>query len=302
MTPVSLAQLGAGAALTLRGSVFPNSLATASICDNVFSGLSAAVFLYGDLGAITLEGNHVRQATSGFWLLSLRTLAFTEALAPRPDLRLFMDALRFDPAILLGSTLSRGYPFPAGFVTGPGEEIKVDAAPFTPPPPPTNVSLLAVRRGFALSSLLLALERTAFTSSKKKFPFSGIGSENEIFAVNNVGNTTGSLTGLLVWSEPQDTSSAFVLSANQIRHVAAGPRLPTAAIALVNHCSVTGNLVLNESPESIKTSLLVAPAVAGAAPAVAVTGNVLRGQPILPARPLPAPFNTWDVFNTILPI
>jgi len=68
---------------------------------------------------------------------------------------------------------------------------------------------------------------------------------------------------------------------------------------------VTGNLILNEGVVANKNSLILVPAASSGAGiptiGVAITGNVFRGAPSLPARPLAAPLNVWDVLNTIVP-
>jgi hypothetical protein len=161
---------------------------------------------------------------------------------------------------------------------------------------------------------------------------------NEIEAIVQL---TYSGTGLLVAVMLTDGSVVSVLcNGNRIRGRVSGA--PTVAINQVTQCTMTGNLISNEivdpsapaSPEpsvtpssaapaagastststSAAPSLTLAPvllpgatAAAGAVAVptalVAVTGNVLIGDPpTLPARPsaLPAGLTVWDALNTIV--
>ena len=66
-------------------------------------------------------------------------------------------------------------------------------------------------------------------------------------------------------------------------------------IGLIPHCAISGNLILNERAKP--ASLSVVPGAGKTGENVAVTGNMFQGRTFLPPRPLPAPLNTWDVFN-----
>ncbi|MGA2010064.1 MAG: hypothetical protein ABSH51_05965, partial [Solirubrobacteraceae bacterium] len=157
---------------------------------------------------------------------------------------------------------------------------------------------------------------------------------NEVEAVVEA---TYSGSGLLVAVMLSDGTIATVLcNGNRIRgRVASGP---TVSLNQVTQCTLTGNLISNEivdpaasaspepsippdttaagttAPPATSPSLVLVPALlttpvpaSGAAPVatalVAVTGNVLVGDPpTLPTRPpgLPAGFTVWDVLNTIV--
>jgi hypothetical protein len=98
---------------------------------------------------------------------------------------------------------------------------------------------------------------------------------------------------------------------------------PTVTISSISRCVVTGNLILNEASESTTAGAVVTPpslSMTNISPvqtylygkpttvaAVAVTGNVFRGQLTIPAREpvlangLPAltpPMDHWEAYNT----
>jgi hypothetical protein len=74
-----------------------------------------------------------------------------------------------------------------------------------------------------------------------------------------------------------------------------------ASVLCVQHCAISGNVLLNEGTEGVSLRVLPAappdPTGEGTPETVAVTGNVLRGSADLPARPLASPLDTWNVFN-----
>jgi hypothetical protein len=123
------------------------------------------------------------------------------------------------------------------------------------------------------------------------------------------GSTSG--LSLLVWSLSSDDKSA--LSSIGSTYIGANGNLPVVLIAGLSRCAFTGNMVLNEasgisSNKQIPPSLWLFPlgvksSITGATvAAAAVTGNVFRGRPVLPARNLnpkpPAPIDTWELFNS----
>ena len=123
------------------------------------------------------------------------------------------------------------------------------------------------------------------------------------------GSTSG--LSLLVWILSSDDKSA--LSSTGGTYIGANGNLPVVLIAGLSRCSFTGNMVLNEasgisSNKQIPPSLWLFPlgvksSITGATvAAAAVTGNVFRGRPVLPARNLnpkpPAPMDTWEFFNS----
>jgi hypothetical protein len=102
--------------------------------------------------------------------------------------------------------------------------------------------------------------------------------------------------------------------------------LPSAVVAFVSRCDVTGNLVQNlqlfdwiRSEDRLFWSLLVVPGVRPAEdlpddktalvtaylrpPLVAVMSNVFKGWPVLPSRlfaaPVAPPLDSWLFLNTV---
>jgi hypothetical protein len=85
---------------------------------------------------------------------------------------------------------------------------------------------------------------------------------------------------------------------NRLRSPTSGD---VASVTSVQHCAISGNVLLNEGSEG--ASLRVLPGAppdptGGRTPeTVAIAGNVLRGSADLPPRPLAAPLDTWNVLN-----
>ncbi len=115
-----------------------------------------------------------------------------------------------------------------------------------------------------------------------------------------------SAAGLLVANldtTPAGLGASLVCDANRVRsRVVQGPAVNLFRPA---QCTVTGNIVGNEIPDTQGTlSIVLVPAPAAARcrwwP---VTGNVLVGSgersAILPGRAVAAPLNVWDPLNTI---
>jgi hypothetical protein len=96
---------------------------------------------------------------------------------------------------------------------------------------------------------------------------------------------------LEVWDIGRGTLASVMMAANRCtaRSVA-----PTVRVMRVMNASMTGNIVRNAQKGGYSVSVLPA------SPAVAVTGNILAGPPLLPARPLPAPFDDWGPLNTVV--
>jgi hypothetical protein len=123
-----------------------------------------------------------------------------------------------------------------------------------------------------------------------------------------------SSAGLLVLVASADLDgTSLVCTGNRIRsRVPAGPAV---AIHQLRECTLTANIVSNElaplgrvifdnraGPNLslvLRPSVPTAPSQAPATALVAVTGNVLVGPVMLPARPVAAPLDVWDVLNTV---
>jgi hypothetical protein len=290
----------------VEGSVLPAILQQAAITNNFFSGVSAAGFFYGDLGNIRVEDNTVRECASGFWMFSSRTLAFVDksTLDQRPQLRTISNAVNAEPVILIGASLARGYPWPGAL--SDTDVIPVQKVPASVPSGGPGV----LAQGFVLHSLLVIMEREAFSPTAAKTLFSLVCAQNLLVGISGVGTEQQSRTGLVTWGELLDRFTSAVISANEIHSAGLQPGFPTTALVFPGRTTVTGNLILNEggSGENKNSLILVPGTGAGSGgttafiPNVAVTGNVFRGLPLMPERPgMPVPLNVWDVFNTIVP-
>ncbi|HEU5200743.1 MAG TPA: DUF6519 domain-containing protein [Ktedonobacterales bacterium] len=118
-----------------RGTLVPSQVQGASFRNNQFAGLTAAALVYATTGMVRVEDNIVRRCYAGFWLFSLRSLAYAELLAQvRVDqqalaladyLRSAILAQVLDPVIQIGSSIAQGYPLPSDFDTS--QAIKLDA-------------------------------------------------------------------------------------------------------------------------------------------------------------------------------
>ena len=131
--------------------------------------------------------------------------------------------------------------------------------------------------------------------------------------VSTLRNEAASGLGLLLWSLGKDDRDAIGVTGTTF--IGANGTLPMALIMGTSRCMFTGNMVLNEAAPATNLApgqgtvsslwlfpISVTSSIDGSAvSAVAVTGNVFRGLPILPARNLnpapPAPMDTWDFFN-----
>lgn len=98
------------------------------------------------------------------------------------------------------------------------------------------------------------------------------------------------------------TTSSVLLTANKFRnHFPEG----TVWISDVERCAVTGNLILNESPEAVNSLVIGRFSESSAISVISVTGNIFQGSPQLPPRSdfgtsVPAPMNTWGFLNTVI--
>lgn len=140
-------------------------------------------------------------------------------------------------------------------------------------------------------------------------------------AIETLAPKAPSGTPLFVWDTDQQTQSMITMNANRLRNQSL--QLATAVILQVDRCTVTGNLVLNESayqlqrgtpapeplnifyslvllPGWVSPEVLKSPPTPGFDVPIAITGNVFKGVPfLLHIRPAwPAPLNTWLPFNT----
>ncbi len=300
ITPATPA--GGGVLTAVQGSVLPAVLPQAAITNNFFSGVSAAVFLYGDLGDVRLEDNNVRECASGFWLFSSRTLPFLDSLLQnRPELRTLSQAVKAEPVILIGGSWLRGYPWPGALNDADVTPVNLVTASI----PPFQGSPGMVEKGFVLDSVLIIMEAQAFLAKPAAARLALVCAQNLLNGFSGFGAGEISQGALVAWGTFDDVTTTVVVSGNQIRSTGLQGGFPTASLIWLARVTVTGNLILNEGVVANKNSLILVPAASSGAGiptiGVAITGNVFRGAPSLPARPLAAPLNVWDVLNTIVP-
>jgi hypothetical protein len=103
---------------------------------------------------------------------------------------------------------------------------------------------------------------------------------------------------LLVADTVNETDSSLTLTGN--RMAAEQTPLGVALVLFVARCAITGNVIENANGKN--PSLVVVPGATPENPGpdvVAVTGNVLYGQMVLPPRQYPPPFNDWTLFNAL---
>ena len=250
-------------------NIVPSLLQDAVIRDNRFTGLTTAMLILADTGMIRLEGNTVLQCISGFWLTPIE---LGEVLGANLE------------TALLGLL----FPLPESF------DVRELAQKYE-----ENVQNIP-----GIDRLSLSLHA----------------SSNDIDTQVTEGSQVLSGPGLVVagnrrqnrdrrrerGNRDRPTTSSVLLTANKFRnHIPTENKnnfLGTVLISDVERCTVTGNLILNESPGEAAISLLISKISA-----ISVTGNIFDGKPQqLPDRsnlgtpPVPPPMNTWEFLNTVI--
>ena len=252
-------------------NIVPSLLQDAVIRDNRFTGLTTAMLILADTGMIRLEGNTVLQCISGFWLTPIE---LGEVLGANLE------------TALLGLL----FPLPESF------DVRELAQKYE-----ENVQNIP-----GIDRLSLSLHA----------------SSNDIDTQVTEGSQVLSGPGLVVagnrrqnrdrrrerGNRDRPTTSSVLLTANKFRnHIPAENKnnfLGTVLISEVERCTVTGNLILNESPGEEAISLVIQKL--SEISAISVTGNIFDGKPQqLPDRSnlgtsVPPPMNTWEFLNTVI--
>jgi hypothetical protein len=306
MVPVTFATLttnvsGAAPVFSVGGALLPSILDDALIAGNRFTGLSAAVFLFGDIGSVRIGDNTISNCVSGIFIVGLRTLSnASQILTSAPESLALSHALASDPVILRGVTLARGYPLPAGFKPAGNQMLTVPPEPLNPNAP-ANLKLNPTdNRGFILGAVENTMELTGFSKLPSPVQLSVVTTGNRIDAtsVDPATQSTLSRYALLIWADAGPLTEVLV-SSNDCRNVMSGTiALPTVFLGFINRGAVNGNVIANEGLVAGAQGECLAVTSTG----IAITGNALKGARAIPLRPgvLP-PFNTWDLFNAILP-
>ena len=331
-------QLGARAAAQAASAIGMPALQDGTVEGNLFEGLTVPMLVLGRLGTLRIEENTARACYGGFWLVHTGTtaaLAILERTSAATDVAWeYVNSAGLgslgDPVFLIASVLTRLLPVTPD-ETDPGgsfgllkafsrsvvdhaetvfRELYVASSDVEPVQPaeasaPKAREREAVDVAFPkeLSNLYHSIGSVSRagqvapadpgTTLEPRLSITG----NQIDAVLA---DSFSGVGLLVLSVDVDHETSLVCSHNRIRsRIAAGA---TVSLYELLECTVTGNIVNNEAGNG-KTDLslvLVSRPIDDVRP-VAVTGNVFVGRPKLPLRNLPAPFETWDNLNTIVP-
>ena len=326
-----------GAGVTLARTVLNDAV----IEGNLFEGLTFALFAMAEFGAVRACANKVRDCDAGLWFMSLRLLAQIQqldkvlvaeaVLAPGRTLASHLHALIATPIVELGIALAISYPLPTGVAlrhagsqtTAAQAQAEAAAAmqrvfdrvlPVLTGEPQAEAAV-AVHEGpvgsarktpaATLQEHVLTIARaTVAASDLEPLTMSMTVSDNAIDTI--VAQASGA-AGLVIADDERDTPSTLVMSGNTV--LCFSPNMPAAMVVLLDACTVTGNIVGNQAAVRARGqtySLVLAPLPQGRdTAAVAVTGNVFGGAPLLPARPVtvlptPPPMNTWLFLNTVV--
>jgi hypothetical protein len=270
---------------SVTAAVLPAVLDDTVICQNVFLGLSAAALIYAELGSLRIERNIVQECYSGFELFTLR---FQRVDNPDNPLHRFYP-IQADMPFGLGCSLGQGYPLPPGF-----NGLTMVRGSWTKPDPPIHDTTLA--GGARLDSLFASVEFGMFQNLPRT-----VSALSLLFTTNQVsalltGGSSGA--GLVIWGDEPDQTAAVIVASNTVRSAPRDEISPVMAIFYMARGAVTGNAILNEAGRG-GISLAVGPERDPPIIEIAVTGNVLRGNPMtLPARNVSsAP--AWELLNQI---
>jgi hypothetical protein len=329
------ARAGAGAANAAAGIAMP-SLADATVARNHFEGVTVPMLAVGGLGLVRISDNTVRASYGGFWLLKEApgsvALAMLDRLSSVGDSAAQLGTSGLlslgDPAIMLAIVLGRVLPLspdatdPAGQVGAIATPVKSQlkdaqtllgslyASPPAAAPTPATTAPVSTTTGATAAAELptpLASLFRATSSARASAPVQAIVEPPEPRLeltgndVDAFGDDPEAASGpaLIVAMLDDSASNSVVCGDNRLYGRVTGS---TVNLLNVAACTVTGNLVANSLTDKTDLSFVLTPnATAQGVPAVAVTGNVFFGRAQLPARPLPAPFDTWGVMNTEVP-
>jgi hypothetical protein len=144
------------------GTVLPSSLDDAIVCDNDFTGLTAAVLVMADCGQVRAENNVIRDCLYGIILFSMRALpsgvggldGLTAAGAAVARIQSPLIQLIADPSFQYAAALSWGYPLPPTFDWSNGIQVNASRATF-----PSKASISELDTAF--KSMTLALPAAA---------------------------------------------------------------------------------------------------------------------------------------------
>jgi hypothetical protein len=322
------------------GSLVRTLLVRGRILENEFNGLSFPIVAFAELGDVRIEDNVVRDCYAGIWLLSLRAQAFTELAGKYTvasnlvegtltGLRAVMLEAAANPVLQQISVIGRTYPLPESFVAGASDRLAAQLAakkkpvtdqvewtqrfvqqavePFTKvqtrtqagktpeaakatetfAPAAPKPATAQQRTTQQLHAVLSDFER-AVALEPATHGFELRVTDNDLECAVDETGTTGA--ALLVWNTDDDVETSALVSDNRMSALGEGP---VAALLGVADVVANGNLIRNRQQRGLSLALVTATNVA-------VTGNIMRGIPLLPVgRPFPSPLSTWLPLNTV---
>ncbi|MEH2236642.1 DUF6519 domain-containing protein [Nostoc sp.] len=280
-------------------SIVPSLLQDAIIYDNRFTGLTTATLILADTGSVRIENNTVIQCISGFWLTPIELgeilgtnrqtgiLSFVFPLPPFFDVselaHKFADSIDNIPGIdrlslslhVMSNDIDAGIVEQSVALSGPGLVIG------------GNKRLNRTNRDRSTTSSVILTANKIRRGKSLIFAFEFPKEENrrEVEKAEEI--------GFARLDQPLNRIDLY--SSNY-----------TVLIDSVERCTVTGNLIFNESTEREKKSLVIPfDQQTKAIAAIAITGNVFQGEPDLPDRSnigtnVPSPMNTWNFLNTVI--
>jgi hypothetical protein len=312
---------------TQLGAVQHSSLDDAALRDNVISGLTGAALMITRATTVRIENNRVSSAFFGFVIYAPDALLLFGGIAPPTEPVTFAQfSVPYQEKTLGASIgLALGFPLPAG--GSPNVPVPV-LGPFTP-----QAFFKALSPIFASPDVLLAATASYAISVdvdlvsglkldlNVKLTLHVTGNDVELAPATALlaQNDSGASRALLVFPRPpaadQDlvTGSTVLVSANRFvgtdgtlnlqNNSQDGLQTAIVEVLMVAQCVVTGNFIenLNTSFKPQHWSLIIAPCMSESASVtfpVAVTGNVLRGFPVLPPRTGTLP--PWATFNALI--
>jgi hypothetical protein len=240
-------------------------LQDAVIRNNRFTGLSDVMLAIADIGMLQIEGNVVLDCIFGFWLapIELKGLVITQ------------------PAYVLGTL----FPLPASFDVS---ELTQNWTPSANEGNIPGIDRLSPSLHILSNDIDTRVTNGSNILSQPGLVIAGIQPRQSNLAVGS----------------RRSRYSSVLLTANKIRsrpEPANNIIRGSVFISNVELCTVTGNLILNDSisKDPPSHSLIIDPQF-NPGISVAITGNIFQGVPILPPRSGIPPMNDWAFLNTVI--
>lgn len=278
-------------------SIVPSLLQDAIIRDNRFTGLTTAILILADTGLVRIENNTVLQCISGFWLTPIEFVGE-----------------------ILGTNLQTGilglvFPLPPFFDVS--ELIKKFAGSIDNVPGIDRLSLSLhvlsndidagiVEESVALSGPGLVIGGNKRLNRKDRSTTSISTTSSVLLTANKIRRGKNSISEFPIPREAEKVQKLEPVRLDQpLNRIDNNRSNYTVLIYDVEHCTVTGNLILNEGAETVNSLIIEGPLETTA---IAITGNVFQGQPNLPTRSnidtsntsVSPPLNTWEFLNTVI--